>query len=200
MPRICAPPARWRDNAGKPVIAVKLGASAEGRAAALAHTGAVAGSMDRVRCARRVRRHLARAHARRHRRGGGIFHPRAAAGRRQSRRHHVLRRAARALARRRGGERPDIPRARAGNAQASRSRARRRHLHRQSAGFRFRRARQQGGLYRVRRGAARRSGDRYPAAARGTAARRAAPSARRPTSMPSTRWPRAAKNRSSTSP
>jgi acyl-CoA synthetase (NDP forming) len=33
-------------NAGKPVIAVKLGASAEGRAAALAHTGAVAGSME----------------------------------------------------------------------------------------------------------------------------------------------------------
>jgi acyl-CoA synthetase (NDP forming) len=32
-------------NAGKPVIAVKLGASAEGRAAALAHTGAAAGSM-----------------------------------------------------------------------------------------------------------------------------------------------------------
>jgi len=33
-------------NAGKPVIAVKLGASAEGRAAALAHTGAVAGPME----------------------------------------------------------------------------------------------------------------------------------------------------------
>ena len=33
-------------HAGKPVIAVKLGASAEGRAAALAHTGAVAGSME----------------------------------------------------------------------------------------------------------------------------------------------------------
>ena len=33
-------------QAGKPVIAVKLGASAEGRAAALAHTGAVAGSME----------------------------------------------------------------------------------------------------------------------------------------------------------
>jgi acyl-CoA synthetase (NDP forming) len=33
-------------NAGKPVIAVKLGASPEGRAAALAHTGAVAGSME----------------------------------------------------------------------------------------------------------------------------------------------------------
>jgi len=32
--------------AGKPVIAVKLGASAEGRAAALAHTGAVAGAME----------------------------------------------------------------------------------------------------------------------------------------------------------
>jgi acyl-CoA synthetase (NDP forming) len=32
-------------NAGKPVIAVKLGASAAGRAAALAHTGAVAGEM-----------------------------------------------------------------------------------------------------------------------------------------------------------
>jgi acyl-CoA synthetase (NDP forming) len=32
--------------AGKPVIAVKLGASAEGRAAALAHTGTVAGSME----------------------------------------------------------------------------------------------------------------------------------------------------------
>jgi acyl-CoA synthetase (NDP forming) len=33
-------------QAGKPVIAVKLGASAEGRAAALAHTGAVTGSME----------------------------------------------------------------------------------------------------------------------------------------------------------
>jgi acetyltransferase len=33
-------------NAGKPVIAIKLGASAAGRAAALAHTGAVAGSME----------------------------------------------------------------------------------------------------------------------------------------------------------
>jgi acyl-CoA synthetase (NDP forming) len=33
-------------HAGKPVIAVKLGASAEGRAAALAHTGAVAGAME----------------------------------------------------------------------------------------------------------------------------------------------------------
>jgi acetyltransferase len=33
-------------RAGKPVIALKLGASVEGRAAALAHTGAVAGSMD----------------------------------------------------------------------------------------------------------------------------------------------------------
>lgn len=33
-------------RAGKPVIAVKLGASAKGRAAALAHTGAVAGSME----------------------------------------------------------------------------------------------------------------------------------------------------------
>jgi acetyltransferase len=33
-------------HAGKPVLAVKLGASAEGRAAALAHTGAVAGSME----------------------------------------------------------------------------------------------------------------------------------------------------------
>jgi acetyltransferase len=33
-------------RAGKPVIAVKLGASAEGRAAALAHTGAVAGPME----------------------------------------------------------------------------------------------------------------------------------------------------------
>jgi len=33
-------------HAGKPVIAVKLGASAEGRAAALAHTGSVAGSME----------------------------------------------------------------------------------------------------------------------------------------------------------
>jgi acetate---CoA ligase (ADP-forming) len=33
-------------RAGKPVIALKLGASAEGRAAALAHTGAIAGSME----------------------------------------------------------------------------------------------------------------------------------------------------------
>jgi acyl-CoA synthetase (NDP forming) len=33
-------------RAGKPVIAVKLGASTEGRAAALAHTGAVAGPME----------------------------------------------------------------------------------------------------------------------------------------------------------
>jgi acyl-CoA synthetase (NDP forming) len=33
-------------SAGKPVIALKLGASTEGRAAALAHTGAVAGSME----------------------------------------------------------------------------------------------------------------------------------------------------------
>ena len=33
-------------NAGKPVIVVKLGASAEGRAAALAHTGSIAGAMD----------------------------------------------------------------------------------------------------------------------------------------------------------
>jgi acyl-CoA synthetase (NDP forming) len=33
-------------GAGKPVIALKLGASAEGRAAALVHTGAVAGSME----------------------------------------------------------------------------------------------------------------------------------------------------------
>jgi len=33
-------------HAGKPVIAVKLGASAEGRAAALAHTGALAGPME----------------------------------------------------------------------------------------------------------------------------------------------------------
>ena len=33
-------------EAGKPVIAVKLGASPEGRAAVLAHTGGVAGSMD----------------------------------------------------------------------------------------------------------------------------------------------------------
>src|ERR1700724_2882085 len=33
-------------SAGKPVIAVKLGASAEGRAAALAHTGAIAGAME----------------------------------------------------------------------------------------------------------------------------------------------------------
>jgi acetyltransferase len=33
-------------SAGKPVLAVKLGASAEGRAAALAHTGAVAGAME----------------------------------------------------------------------------------------------------------------------------------------------------------
>jgi acyl-CoA synthetase (NDP forming) len=32
--------------AGKPVVVVKLGASAEGRAAALAHTGALAGSME----------------------------------------------------------------------------------------------------------------------------------------------------------
>jgi acyl-CoA synthetase (NDP forming) len=33
-------------RAGKPVVMVKLGASAEGRTAALAHTGGVAGSMD----------------------------------------------------------------------------------------------------------------------------------------------------------
>jgi acyl-CoA synthetase (NDP forming) len=33
-------------GAGKPVVALKLGASAQGRAAALAHTGAVAGSME----------------------------------------------------------------------------------------------------------------------------------------------------------
>jgi acetyltransferase len=45
-------PEHWRAacavarSAGKPVIALKLGASAEGRAAALAHTGAVAGSME----------------------------------------------------------------------------------------------------------------------------------------------------------
>jgi acetate---CoA ligase (ADP-forming) len=45
-------PEHWRAacavarSAGKPVVALKLGASAEGRAAALAHTGAVAGSME----------------------------------------------------------------------------------------------------------------------------------------------------------
>jgi acyl-CoA synthetase (NDP forming) len=45
-------PEHWRAacamarRAGKPVIALKLGASAEGRAAALAHTGAVAGAME----------------------------------------------------------------------------------------------------------------------------------------------------------
>jgi len=41
-----APAAGTRPDAGKPVIALKLGASAEGRAAALAHTGAVAGAME----------------------------------------------------------------------------------------------------------------------------------------------------------
>jgi acetate---CoA ligase (ADP-forming) len=37
---------RTARSAGKPVIVIKLGASAEGRAAALAHTGALAGSME----------------------------------------------------------------------------------------------------------------------------------------------------------
>jgi acyl-CoA synthetase (NDP forming) len=37
---------RMARSAGKPVVVIKLGASAEGRAAALAHTGALAGSME----------------------------------------------------------------------------------------------------------------------------------------------------------
>ena len=37
---------RMARSAGKPVLVIKLGASAEGRAAALAHTGALAGSME----------------------------------------------------------------------------------------------------------------------------------------------------------
>lgn len=37
---------RMAQAAGKPVVVVKLGASAEGRAAALAHTGALAGAME----------------------------------------------------------------------------------------------------------------------------------------------------------
>jgi len=37
---------RTARSAGKPVIVIKLGATAEGRAAALAHTGALAGSME----------------------------------------------------------------------------------------------------------------------------------------------------------
>jgi acetyltransferase len=37
---------RMARAAGKPVVVIKLGASAEGRAAALAHTGALAGSME----------------------------------------------------------------------------------------------------------------------------------------------------------
>ena len=37
---------RMARAAGKPVVVVKLGASAEGRAAALAHTGALAGAME----------------------------------------------------------------------------------------------------------------------------------------------------------
>ena len=41
-----SPPAAWRSAAGKPVVVVKLGASDEGRAAALAHTGALAGAME----------------------------------------------------------------------------------------------------------------------------------------------------------
>src|SRR5215469_3223391 len=37
---------RMARSAGKPVVVIKLGASAEGRAAALAHTGALAGAME----------------------------------------------------------------------------------------------------------------------------------------------------------
>ena len=37
---------RAAEAAGKPVLVVKLGASAAGRAAAMAHTGALAGSME----------------------------------------------------------------------------------------------------------------------------------------------------------
>jgi len=37
---------RMARAAGKPIVVMKLGASAEGRAAALAHTGALAGAME----------------------------------------------------------------------------------------------------------------------------------------------------------
>ena len=107
-------------SAGKPVVVMKLGASAEGRAAALAHTGALAGAMEAfdavagaagVLRVRTVDDIVETAEY--------FLHAALPRGPRAGR-HHVLGRAARSSARRRRRQRAEFRAARRGDAPAPR--------------------------------------------------------------------------------
>ena len=102
-------------DAGKPVVAVKIGGSEESRKAALAHTGSLAGSLQMLRRGGRDDRRRARRYARRDGRDGRVFHPCSAAEGTAPRRHDVFGRAEGADAGSRRAQRPLVPAAAAGD-------------------------------------------------------------------------------------
>ena len=77
--RVQSAPASYARDAGKPVVAVKIGGSEESRKAALAHTGSLAGSLQCFDAVAETDRRGARRYARRSGRDRRVFHARGAA-------------------------------------------------------------------------------------------------------------------------
>ena len=157
-------------DAGKPVVAVKIGGSEESRKAALAHTGSLAGSLDCFDAVAETVGVIRVDTLDEMVESGRVFRARAAAERPAARRHDLLRRHEGHDAGGGRAPRPVVPAAVAGHACEARRRARRRHLARQSARRGLRRALERRSLFQMHRASACRPEYRCAARAGGAAA------------------------------